>query len=316
MTQLHEALDARVRDWRAAGYPSDYPAIAEIFEHAIEGEEDGRPFPLSGSLRYLRAAQLRALETYWHLRLVAGTPRIPALYAAVFPKPSDRLGALGLGAPELERIALDDGLDALLARIAGDDTLVATHDLEALRETLTLDYPSWILALAMGAGKTVLIGAIVATEFAMALEYPGADMQFVENALVFAPGKTIIESLRELSRIPYERLLPPRLLKAFLASFKLTFTRDGDPDIPVIRGSSFNLIVTNTEKIRIQARTVRRKAVDQLRLAAIEEQERELANLRLRTIASLPHLAVFSDEAHHTYGQGLAKELKRVRETV
>ena len=41
-----------------------------------------------------------------------------------------------------------------------------------MRETLTLDYPSYILALAMGAGKTILIGAICATEFAMALEYP------------------------------------------------------------------------------------------------------------------------------------------------
>ncbi|MDY6877371.1 MAG: hypothetical protein SWK90_14365 [Chloroflexota bacterium] len=36
-----------------------------------------------------------------------------------------------------------------------------------------LDYLSYILALAMGAGKTILIGAIVASEFAMALEYPG-----------------------------------------------------------------------------------------------------------------------------------------------
>ena len=52
----------------------------------------------------------------------------------------------------------------------------------------------------MGAGKTILIGAIVATEFAMALEYP--DGPFVQNALVFAPGKTIIESLRELARFP------------------------------------------------------------------------------------------------------------------
>ena len=316
MTQLHEALDARVREWRSAHYPASYPAISEIFEHAIESEEDSRPFPQSGSLRFLRTAQLRALETYWYLRIVAGTPRTPALYAALFPRSSARREALGLTSEPLERIAEDDGLDSLLARVASDDALVAAHDLQALRETLTLDYPSWILALAMGAGKTVLIGAIVATEFAMALEYPGADIQFVENALVFAPGKTIVESLRELSRIPYERLLPPRLLKSFLASFKLTFTRDGDPDIPVIRGSSFNLIVTNTEKIRIQARTVRRKALDQLRLAAVEEQERELANLRLRTIASLPHLAVFSDEAHHTYGQGLAKDLKRVRETV
>jgi len=129
--------------------------------------------------------------------------------------------------------------------------------LEALGwKPLTLAYPSYILALAMGAGKTVLIGAIIATEFALALDYP--DGPFVQNALVFAPGTTIIESLRELAEIPYDRILPPRLYKAFAASVKLTFTRDGEKDIPVVRGSSFNLVVTNTEKIRIQKEKIRK----------------------------------------------------------
>ena len=37
-----------------------------------------------------------------------------------------------------------------------------------------------------------------------------------------------------------------------------TFTRDGDPDIPVIDGSLFNVVVTNTEKIRIQKESIRK----------------------------------------------------------
>ena len=41
-----------------------------------------------------------------------------------------------------------------------------------------------------------------------------------------------------------------------------------------------------------------------------------MPNLRLQAIASLPHLAVFSDEAHHTYGQSLGDDLKKVRKTV
>ena len=41
-----------------------------------------------------------------------------------------------------------------------------------------------------------------------------------------------------------------------------------------------------------------------------------MANLRLQAIASLPHLGIFSDEAHHTYGQSLETELKKVRRTV
>jgi hypothetical protein len=46
------------------------------------------------------------------------------------------------------------------------------------------------------------------------------------------------------------------------------------------------------------------------------EEAQEIANLRLQTIASLPQLAIFSDEAHHTYGLSLDKELKKVRKTV
>jgi len=319
MAEVHEVLTARVGDWRVAAYACAYPAIGEILGHAIEAEQDGLPFPASGSLRYLRLAQLRALETYWYLRLVEHTPRIEQLYASLFPGHRARREAYGLTSKALADMVEDETLEAVLARVASDEDFAHAHKLDALRESLGLDYPSWILALAMGAGKTVLIGAIIATEFAMALEYADPDderIQFIENALVFAPGKTIIESLRELARIRFERILPPRLHKRFAASLKLTFTRDGEKDIPVIRGSSFNLVVTNTEKIRIQARPVRRKAAGAYQLAALLEQSSEEANLRLRTIASLPHLAVFSDEAHHTYGHALGTQLKRVRQTV
>jgi len=266
-------------------------------EYAVEDEE-------SGQLRYLRRAQFRALETYWYLRLVLNTPKIPELYEKLFPKPKERREAMGLTHPEIVSYIADEGFDACLERVLNDNRFVREYALESLRESLTLDYASYILALAMGAGKTILMGSIVATEFAMALEYP--DGPFVQNALVFAPGKTILSALRELADVPYERLLPPRLYRPFAASFKLTFTRDGDKQIPITWGSSFNIIVTNTEKIRIQKPTSRGN-VNQLSLltSTKEAEATELANLRLQAIASLPHLAVFSDEAHHTYGQKL-----------
>jgi hypothetical protein len=168
----------------------------------------------------------------------------------------------------------------------------------------------------MGAGKTILIGAIIATEFAMALEYPEGN--FVRNALVFAPGKTILGALKELSDIPYEKILPPRLYKEFITSVKFTYTRDGEKDIPIIKGSSFNIVVTNTEKIRIQKQTITKGLITNLFADPSQEDiiKQEVANTRLQTIASLPNLAIFSDEAHHTYGMKLGEELKRVRQTV
>lgn len=305
---LHERLAAAVREWRAAGYPTEsYQTIADILEWA-RGTEDG-------NVRYLRLPQLQALETYWYLRLVRETPRVVDLYRELYPKQIDFLKAIGLGDSRLIGLALDLGPEGLLDRVRTDDEFVRSHRLEAVRETLTLDYPSYILALAMGAGKTVLIGAIIATEFAMALEHPGD--RFVHNALVFAPGKTILESLRELLSMPYDGILPPRLLKRFAASVKMTFTRDGEKDVPVIRGSHFNVVVTNTEKIRIQKNTIRRGDLGALFSGRdVEKARTEVANLRLQAIASLPHLAVFSDEAHHTYGQSLDAELKKVRKTV
>jgi predicted nucleotidyltransferase len=306
---LFEALTEPVALWRSEGYPHDaYPAIAELLEWAGETDE--------GELRYLRRPQVRALETYWYLRLVEATPHIADLYTKLFPAADNTEGFLeALGVPEPAFRAANYDLERLFDRIRDDDDFVRSHRLQALRETLTLDYPSYILALAMGAGKTVLIGAIFATEFAMALEYP--DGPFVQNALVFAPGKTILESLRELTRIPYDRILPPRHHKPFAASLKLTFTRDGEKDVPVVRGSTFNVVVTNTEKIRIRKESIRKTDLGGLFAdLKLDEAKQEVANLRLQAIASLPHLAVFSDEAHHTYGQSLDSGLKKVRKTV
>lgn len=307
MNHLFQALSGRVDAWRTARYDCpDFPAIGEILDFALED-------PATDQLRYLRRAQFRALETYWYLRLVLHTPRIPDLYTALFPAKSERRAAMGLNSKALTELIADTSLEEVITRLQTDNAFVKKHGLESLRETFALDYPSYILALAMGAGKTILMGSIVATEFAMALDYP--DGPFVENALIFAPGKTILSALRELADIPFERLLPARLHKPFAASLKLTFTRDGDKQIPITLGSSFNVIVTNTEKIRIQKPTVRAGGSQRLFAGSKDEEATALANLRLQAIASLPHLAVFSDEAHHTYGQKLLGKWEKDKET-
>lgn len=74
---LYEAIQDTVSAWRNGHYPcAEYPTIAEILEYAR--------LPESGDLRFLRRPQLRALETYWYLRLVEGTPLIPDLYSGYF----------------------------------------------------------------------------------------------------------------------------------------------------------------------------------------------------------------------------------------
>lgn len=304
-------LREKVRSWRKKGYPCEYPVIQEIFDFLVTTSESNEQ-----TLVYLRKAQFEALETYWYLRIVEKTPHIFELYKRLYTDPVSLLNALGINLPNEDYIRLLSvgGLDAIFDKIKTDSDFAKKNKLETVKESLTLSYPSYILALAMGAGKTVLIGAIIATEFAMALEYSGL---FVRNALVFAPGKTILGALKEISDIPFEKVLPPRIYKQFISTIKITYTQDNEKDIPIINGSYFNIIVTNTEKIRIQKPT-RKNQLNLLNYKQVEkiEQDEATANLRLQTVASLPNLAIFSDEAHHTYGQSLDRELKKVRKTV
>jgi hypothetical protein len=307
---LHELLKSKVSGWRSSNYAADYPVISEILDYSLDSQTQ--------SLRYLRRAQFEALETYWYLRLKEGTPHIFDLYTRLYGDPIELLTSLGIPteSEEILKLSLSGGIDSIFQKIKSDDAFVKKYRLEAVRETLMLAYPSYILALAMGAGKTVLIGTIIATEFAMALEYP--DGPFVNNALVFAPGKTILGALKELSDVPYERILPQRLYKQFITTVKFTYTRDGEKEIPIIKGGRFNLVVTNTEKIRIQKQSITKSLIRDLFADPLKEDEtrQEVANQRLQTLASLPNLAIFSDEAHHTYGQALGQDLKKVRETV
>lgn len=197
MENLFQRIMPCLEKWRLGGYSCDrYETISEILEWTKNSD--------IGGFRFLRRPQFWALETYWYLRLIERTPHIFDLYNKLYNKQSELLSALGLDNDKIKAYVLDESFKALIDRVKTDDSFVRDFKLESLRETLTLAYPSYIFALAMGAGKTVLIGAIIATEFAMSLEYP--EGPFVKNALVFAPGKTIIESLREL--VPFQPDFP------------------------------------------------------------------------------------------------------------
>jgi len=94
MTHLYQRVAHRVDAWQADGYPSEeFPAIGEILGWA--------KVPELGNLRFLRLPQLRALETYWYLRLVQKTPHVFDLYDRLFPPDKDLPGLLeALGVPD------------------------------------------------------------------------------------------------------------------------------------------------------------------------------------------------------------------------
>ena len=312
MLHLFEKLRDDTLKWRKDGYPcQDYPLIGEILRWQFEGEVGDRVH-----LKYLREPQFQSLELYWYLRLVLETPHIVKLYRHYYDTTGDiRDFCEAFGIPlSPQELILNWDVDTVIDLVENNPDFVKLKRIDPVYEAVTLPYPSYIFALAMGTGKTVLIGTIIATEFAMALRYP--ENEFMKNALVFAPGTTIIESLREISDIPFDQILPPSLHRDFLANLKITYPQTGAKEIQVQTGSTYNVIVTNTEKIALRANVKKRSNQTEFAFEEKKEQAELEANLRLQKITSLPNLGVFSDEAHHTYGNTIDKELKRVRETV
>ncbi|MDE0009632.1 MAG: DEAD/DEAH box helicase family protein [Candidatus Poribacteria bacterium] len=311
MQHLFEKLQDDTLNWRKEGYPcQDYPLIGEVLRHQFEGEANDRVH-----LKYLREPQFQSLELYWFLRLVLQTSHIVDLYKHYYDTGDirDFCEAFGIPLTPNDLIYITN-VDTVINLVENNPEFVKLKGIDPVYEAVTLPYASYIFALAMGTGKTVLIGTIIATEFAMALRYP--DGEFMKNALVFAPGTTIIESLREISDLPFDQILPASLHRDFLANLKITYPQTGAKEIQVQTGSTYNVIVTNTEKIALRANVKKRNNQTEFEFEEKKEQAELEANLRLQKITSLPSLGVFSDEAHHTYGNKIDAELKRVRETV
>jgi type III restriction enzyme len=125
VAHLHQLLQDRVTEWRAAGYPHEnYPAIAEVLGFQRDD---------AGSLRFLRAPQLRALETYWYLRLVAGTPHVFELYRSLFPKKAELIRALGIPKQAFEEA--DYELDPLLESAPTTSSFVPTGSSRCARRS-------------------------------------------------------------------------------------------------------------------------------------------------------------------------------------
>ena len=293
-------------EWRKQGYPCEqYPAIKHILHYN---------FTKDRGYTFLRPPQFQALEIYWYLRLKHNTPHFLDLYKIFYSDQIDCLKALGINlqSEEVMRLAMNN---KLFDAIKTDKEFVEKQKLQTVYESLTLQYPSYILALTMGAGKTILIASIIATEFTMSMEYQNDDY-FMKNALVFAPDKTIIDSLREISDTPFDKILPPGDYQLFMANMKLIYAQDNVKDIAGLQEkSNYNIIITNTQKI------IPKKANKTKKQTYIEFEEKARENeyninLRLQKISSLPCIGIFSDEAHHTFGNKIGDELKRVREAI
>lgn len=118
-------------------------------------------------------------------------------------------------------------------------------------------YPNYIYALTMGLGKTILMATCIFYEFLLMNKYP-KDKRFCHNALVFAPDKTVLESLREIQTFDKRLVIPAEYCHILDNNVKFHFLDESGTTLNTLDGSEFNIIISNTQKI-IKKRVRREK---------------------------------------------------------
>ena len=190
-------------------------------------------------------------------------------------------------------------------------------------------YANYIFALTMGTGKTILMATCIFYEFILANKFP-KDEKYCHNALVFAPDKTVLQSLREMQTFEMAKVVPPEYVNFLSTHIQYHFLDEAGTALSVLDKSRFNLIVSNTQKIILKRQKAEKSAADQLfgsgkptyqtnsvydknaDLYGFDEPDDEDAlttNQRFEKLRRLEQLGIYVDEAHHAFGATLAKDM-------
>ena len=213
-------------------------------------------------------------------------------------------------------------------RIVSEQTEKTTDILFKQMEKYRENYPNYIYALTMGLGKTILMATCIFYEFLLSNKYP-KDKRFCHNALVFAPDKTVLQSLKEIKTFDKSKVVPPEYLHIIDNNLKIHFLEDTGVPLETIDNSDFNLIITNNDKITVKKRRTSPKPAelifgDNSLLASIYGENGDtkddedifddtslIENQRFKKLCRLSQLGVFVDEAHHLFGSKLEKEIRK-----
>lgn len=185
-------------------------------------------------------------------------------------------------------------------------------------------YPNYIYALTMGLGKTILMATCIFYEFLLASKWP-RDEKYCHNALVFAPDKTVLQSLKEIVTFDKSKVVPPEYIGVLDSNIKVHFMEDTGTTLNTLDGSKYNIIISNTQKIILKAQHKEKSAVDRLFndqipgqsalddvlgiLQEISNNDDLMSNQRFEKLTRLSQMGIYVDEAHHMFGADLEKAL-------
>lgn len=168
--------------------------------------------------------------------------------------------------------------------------------------------------------KTILMATCIFYEFLLSNKYPKDD-RFCHNALVFAPDKTVLQSLKEIVTFDKTLVVPPEYARVLDANMKVHFLDDTGTTLNTLDDSDFNIIISNTQKIIVKKKHKESTPTDTLfgsssLLSAVygEEDLQDdtdlMFNQRFKKLCRLSRIGVYVDEAHHLFGGDLEKSLR------
>lgn len=282
---------------------------------------------------FLRKPQFEALEMYVFLKEYTGNAPVFEIFdrwyhrGEGFGKRSD-LGLTVDGDTQLTLLPVEDAFnEAAYQTLYARMKAYSLVDAQANRPKWPNPPPNYIFALTMGTGKTILMATCLLYEFLLSNKFP-QDPRFAHNALVFAPDKTVLESLREIESFGHHKVLPPEYAKLIAPVLRFHVLADGDSSLQTMDGSKFNIVISNAQKIILKRQHRQRTPMELLmhsgpktykpsgnfaRAAELDdevENEEELTvNQRFQKLCRLGQLAIFIDEAHHAFGKNLAGDL-------
>lgn len=275
--------------------------------------------PDKNSKAFLRQPQFEALETYVFLKEFLGNTKVEEVFQDWFDK-------RGRFADRSEGGLIGNSLQGdLLDRITQDQYKAV---FAAMRKN-SRAYPNYIFALTMGTGKTILMATCIFYEFLLGNKFE-KDPRFCHNALVFAPDKTVLQSLKEIESFDLTRVVPPEYVNFLTTHLRFHYLEEAGTSLDTLDRSRFNIIVSNTQKIILKRQRKEKTAAERLfggsgetlsatgiyaeaaDLYAFDQPEEEselTTNQRFEKLRRLEQLGIYVDEAHHAFGKALAKDM-------
>ncbi len=282
---------------------------------------------------YLRRPQFEALEIYIFIKEYCDNKHLHQIFEDWYNKTGKFEGRSNVGISKIGQTSIFGPLETAQS----DEKKIFKAVFKQIKQ-FEQEYPNFIFALTMGLGKTVLMATSIFYEFLLANKYPKSE-KYCHNALVFAPDKTVLNSLKEIQTFDKSKVIPPEYVSWLETNLKFFFLDESGDALNAIEDSKFNIIITNTQKIILKRESDKNKSEKdkaQKELwegkgkyykANINNQEYAdiygfdidegnlLTNQRFEKLRRIGQLGIYVDEAHHVFGNKLAQDFDSKKTT-